>query len=63
MSNARPVLITGGSRGLGAGIVKAFLDQGDAVATCSRSPTELTDQWAQAYGERFHFEPLDVRRY
>lgn len=41
----RTVLITGGSRGLGAGIVRSFLADGDAVATCSRSATPETDGW------------------
>lgn len=58
MSEPRTVIVTGGSRGLGAGLVQAFLDHGDRVATCSRSPTEQTDAWAadaQA-GERFLYE-------
>src|SRR5687767_11639895 len=42
----RSVLITGGSRGLGAGLVQHFLHLGDAVATCSRSTTEQAETWA-----------------
>ena len=60
MSEPRSVLITGGSRGLGAGFVQHFLEHGDHVATCSRSATPLTEQWASEYGERFHFEPVDL---
>jgi 3-oxoacyl-[acyl-carrier protein] reductase len=37
------VIVTGGSRGLGAGLVRSFLDSGDRVATCSRSATPETD--------------------
>jgi 3-oxoacyl-[acyl-carrier protein] reductase len=62
MGDPRVVLITGGSRGLGAGLVEAFLREGDIVATCSRSATGETDAWAkdpQLEG-RFHFAPLDL---
>ena len=44
---ARVVVVTGGSRGLGAGLVQAFLDAGDHVATCSRSPSAATDAWTK----------------
>lgn len=59
---SRVVLITGGSRGLGEGIVSGFLDAGDAVATCSRSATPATDAWAAdpANADRFLFVPVDI---
>jgi 3-oxoacyl-[acyl-carrier protein] reductase len=62
VSDPRVVLVTGGSRGLGAGLVQAFLDRGDHVATCSRSPTAETDRWAAdpALADRFHFLPADL---
>jgi 3-oxoacyl-[acyl-carrier protein] reductase len=60
VTDGRAVLITGGSRGLGAGIVEAFLADGDRVATCSRSATENTDRWASEHGDRFQFEPVDL---
>lgn len=56
----RTVLVTGGSRGLGVGIVEAFLADGDRVATCSRSATAQTDAWAAAHPDRFHFAPADL---
>ncbi len=58
----RVVIITGGSRGLGAGIVQAFLDNGDQVATCSRSATDRTDAWSSdpATAERFLFAAVDI---
>ena len=31
-------IVTGGSRGIGRGIVKAFLEEGASVLTCGRSP-------------------------
>ena len=62
MSGPRSVLVTGGSRGLGAAIVDAFLGLGDRVATCSRSATARTDAWGTApeLAERFHYETVDL---
>ena len=59
---SRTVLVTGGSRGLGAGLVRAFLTLGDSVATCSRSPTAETDAWSSdsALADRFYYEPVDL---
>lgn len=59
---ARTVVVTGGSRGLGAGIVSEFLARGDRVATCSRTSTELTNRWAEdpELDGRFHHQPLDL---
>ena len=56
-SDAPVALITGGSRGRGAGLVQAFLDAGYCVETCSRSSTETVRAWEDdpEYKERFHF--------
>ena len=58
----RVVVVTGGSRGLGAGIVESFLDSGDLVATCARSATEQTEKWAADpdVGSRFLFGTADL---
>jgi 3-oxoacyl-[acyl-carrier protein] reductase len=55
-------VITGGSRGLGAGIVQAYLDAGDRVATCARSRTAEVDAWEKdpEYADRFLFQEIDV---
>jgi NAD(P)-dependent dehydrogenase (short-subunit alcohol dehydrogenase family) len=39
----RIVLVTGGVRGVGLGISRAFVDAGATVVTCSRSPVEPVD--------------------
>ena len=52
------VLVTGGSRGIGAGIARAFLAAGAQVVICGRSaPAELP----QAQGRQAHFIICDVR--
>jgi 3-oxoacyl-[acyl-carrier protein] reductase len=60
--NQRVVVVTGGSRGLGAGIVESYLASGDLVATCARSATEQTEKWAADpdLGARFLFTPADL---
>jgi 3-oxoacyl-[acyl-carrier protein] reductase len=61
---ARPVvLISGGSRGLGAGIARKCLDAGYAVATFSRSPTPFieTEQQRDPRGELFYWAAVDNR--
>jgi 3-oxoacyl-[acyl-carrier protein] reductase len=62
MSEPRVVIITGGSRGLGAGIVQSYLDSGDLVATCARSRTSEIDKWADdpATAERLLFAEVDL---
>lgn len=63
MTAGRSVLITGGSRGLGATLVGCFLDLGDRVATCSRSPTAATNDWSNdpKLTDRFFHEAFDLR--
>ncbi len=48
----RVVLVTGGVRGVGAGISKVFADQGATVVTCARRPVE---------GLPYEFRPCDIR--
>jgi 3-oxoacyl-[acyl-carrier protein] reductase len=55
-------LITGGSKGLGAGLVDAFLEAGYCVETCSRSTTDTVAAWEAdpAVKDRFHFTTADM---
>ena len=48
----RVVLVTGGVRGVGAGISTVFARQGATVITCARRPVE---------GLPYEFHPCDVR--
>lgn len=59
---SRSIVVTGGSRGLGAGLVQDFLDHGDRVATCSRSPTPNTEAWSSdpALEGRFLHRAFDL---
>ena len=50
--DGRVVLVTGGVRGVGAGISAVFADQGATVVTCARHPVE---------GSPFEFLSCDVR--
>jgi 3-oxoacyl-[acyl-carrier protein] reductase len=58
--DGRVVIVTGGSRGLGAGIVQSFLDSGDRVATCARSSTDEVARWEAEADDRFLFEKVDL---
>lgn len=52
------VLITGGAKGVGAGISRSFLEAGAEVVVCGRSAPE---QLPEAAGRRAHFIAADVR--
>jgi 3-oxoacyl-[acyl-carrier protein] reductase len=57
-------LVTGGSKGLGAGLVEAYLAAGYIVETCSRSSTDRVRAWENdtQTKERFHFATADVSK-
>ncbi|MFJ3230367.1 SDR family oxidoreductase [Streptomyces sp. NPDC086787] len=50
----RTVVVTGGTRGVGAGIAKAFADTGAHVVVCARRPPEVLLDGVR-------FAPLDLR--
>lgn len=58
----RTVIVTGGSRGLGAAIVASFLASGDRVATCARSASPAVREWSgdPALHDRFFFAEVDL---
>jgi 3-oxoacyl-[acyl-carrier protein] reductase len=62
MDGSRIALITGGSKGLGAGLVEAFLGAGYCVETCSRSKTDAVRAWEEGplSKDRFHFTGADL---
>ncbi|MFG2826729.1 SDR family oxidoreductase [Streptomyces sp. NPDC048434] len=51
-------VVTGGTRGVGAGIARAFLQAGAEVVVCARRPPDTP---VTAAGRRAHFRPLDLR--
>ena len=58
MDTKRTVVITGGAKGIGAFISRAFCANGDCVVMASRSDSGLAAQ----LGERARFVACDVRR-
>jgi 3-oxoacyl-[acyl-carrier protein] reductase len=61
VSDARTILISGGSRGLGLALVEHFLAAGDRVATFSRRPTEAINALQQGpNAARFHYVDVDA---
>jgi 3-oxoacyl-[acyl-carrier protein] reductase len=63
-AESRVVIVTGGSRGLGAGLVRSYLDSGDRVATCARSSSPQIEAWATdpALAGRFLFQSADLSK-
>lgn len=60
----RVVLVTGGSRGLGATLVEAFLAGGASVVTCARHGEALEArriEWAERYGDRIVAVQADIQ--
>jgi NAD(P)-dependent dehydrogenase (short-subunit alcohol dehydrogenase family) len=58
MTDPRIVLVTGGTRGIGAGIASAFLAEGDTVVVCGRNEPE---EAPSADGRTAEFVQADVR--
>jgi 3-oxoacyl-[acyl-carrier protein] reductase len=61
MSREREVVIvTGGARGLGLGIVEDLLAQGYVIATCSRKPNPRMTEIAERVPERFLWRACQI---
>jgi NAD(P)-dependent dehydrogenase (short-subunit alcohol dehydrogenase family) len=57
----KSVVITGGTRGIGAGIARAFLAAGSQVLVCGRTPPASDDDLPADGARRALFCPADVR--
>ena len=60
LSQSLSVIVSGGNRGLGLGIVRALLDRGHSVATFSRTSTDEIQKLAGLH-DRLLFNTLDAR--
>jgi 3-oxoacyl-[acyl-carrier protein] reductase len=62
MASPKHVIVTGGSRGLGATMVRRLLAAGYRVSTCSRSKTPFIDEMIAhpAYRQRFLWTACEV---
>lgn len=58
--DAKTILLSGGSRGLGLTISSSLLDAGYRVAAFSRSATPAVEQLAARYCARFRFDLADI---
>lgn len=56
--DGRVAVVTGGTRGVGAGIARAFLRAGADVLVCARRPPDAP---VAAAGREARFHPLDLR--
>ena len=59
-SAAQTVLLSGGNRGLGLGIVRELLSKGHSVATFSRTSTPEITELVELSQGRLYFETLDI---
>jgi len=57
----RAVVVTGGTRGIGAGIASTFLQAGAQVLVCGRTPPADDSELPQGGGQRASYVRADVR--
>lgn len=60
MHDRQTILVSGGSRGLGLGLVETLLNDGQNVATFSRKPTPDMQRLSERYPQTFMFSESDI---
>jgi len=60
MSGRKHIIVTGGSRGLGAAMIDGLLADGHRVSTCSRSKSETIEHFSAAHGDAFFWQSAQV---
>jgi 3-oxoacyl-[acyl-carrier protein] reductase len=58
--NDRAIIVTGGSRGLGLGIVQQLLERGYPLVTCSRTKTEEVETLEARHANRLRWFPCEL---
>lgn len=56
-------VITGGTRGIGAGIAKQLLENGFSVVLTARGESETLKEFQEKYGDKARFIPCDISNY
>ena len=59
-TDGKVVIVTGGARGLGLGIVEELLARDSSVATCSRHPSDAIRRLEQEAGGRFLWRACQI---
>jgi len=63
-NNAKIIIVSGGSKGLGKGIVETLLKNGDIVATFSRMKSPFIEELESGkFADRFYWEAVDGTAY
>lgn len=60
MSGRKHIIVTGGSRGLGAAMIAGLLGDGHRVSTCSRKKSAAIEDFLAHHGESFFWQEAQV---
>lgn len=60
MSARKHIIVTGGSRGLGAAMIAGLLADGHRVSTCSRKKSSAIESFIASHGDSFFWQEAQV---